>query len=798
MGFRKAFNALPRFVAIVGVGALCTQTVQAQDSKDAVASLLGEYCTKCHNFDDYAGGIDLDGIGGHNLAEFPDIGEKVIKRLRAGMMPPKGESRPEREVIQNLAATMENIIDEHAANEPLHLPAPGLHRLNRTEYSNAIRDLLALNIDASSFLPSDDSSHGFDNMAGTLTTSPALMEAYLSAAGKISRLAIGTETAPTLAVFDVPVDTSQNAHIEGLPFGTRGGMLIEHEFPADGEYVFTVKGMTGYFTRVLGNVKGEKLEVTIDGERVYLYDWDEEIGNQEGNGGRTPAIPIKAGFHRVGVTFIATTDLPDTGLNKSFQRTMNSPGAIAGYTFYPPVGQVFIEGPYKGVPATSKQSRDKIFECYPQSVRQETNCARQIITTLVNGAFRRPAEKADLDVMMDFYLAGREEGGSFDYGIEAALQRILVDPEFIYRSELEPEKTPEGSPYQISDLELASRLSFFLWSSIPDEELIQLATDDKLHDEKVLSQQVERMIADPRADAFIENFTGQWLNVRGMAASEPVVDLFPDFDSTLREAFQREIEMFFASIIQEDRSVLDLLTADYTFVNERLARHYGIPDVYGSQFRRVELDDDLDMRRGLLGKGALLTITSDAARTSPVKRGKWFLETFFGVSPPDPPPGVETDLSPKEGEAPKTLRQVMERHRANPTCASCHNMFEPMGLAMENFNAVGKWRTAELAGPIDPTGETTDGTQLNGVKTLRDITVKNGDVFAQVVMEKLMTYALGRGVEDEDMPLLRAVTRKAAEEDYKFSAMLMGVIQSPAFTRNLKAAESEEIANVNY
>jgi hypothetical protein len=798
MGFRKAFNALPRFVAIVGVGALCTQTVQAQDSKDAVASLLGEYCTKCHNFDDYAGGIDLDGIGGHNLAEFPDIGEKVIKRLRAGMMPPKGESRPEREVIQNLAATMENIIDEHAANEPLHLPAPGLHRLNRTEYSNAIRDLLALNIDASSFLPSDDSSHGFDNMAGTLTTSPALMEAYLSAAGKISRLAIGTETAPTLAVFDVPVDTSQNAHIEGLPFGTRGGMLIEHEFPADGEYVFTVKGMTGYFTRVLGNVKGEKLEVTIDGERVYLYDWDEEIGNQEGNGGRTPAIPIKAGFHRVGVTFIATTDLPDTGLNKSFQRTMNSPGAIAGYTFYPHVGQVFIEGPYKGVPATSKQSRDKIFECYPQSVRQETNCARQIITTLVNGAFRRPAEKADLDVMMDFYLAGREEGGSFDYGIEAALQRILVDPEFIYRSELEPEKTPEGSPYQISDLELASRLSFFLWSSIPDEELIQLATDDKLHDEKVLSQQVERMIADPRADAFIENFTGQWLNVRGMAASEPVVDLFPDFDSTLREAFQREIEMFFASIIQEDRSVLDLLTADYTFVNERLARHYGIPDVYGSQFRRVELDDDLDMRRGLLGKGALLTITSDAARTSPVKRGKWFLETFFGVSPPDPPPGVETDLSPKEGEAPKTLRQVMERHRANPTCASCHNMFEPMGLAMENFNAVGKWRTAELAGPIDPTGETTDGTQLNGVKTLRDITVKNGDVFAQVVMEKLMTYALGRGVEDEDMPLLRAVTRKAAEEDYKFSAMLMGVIQSPAFTRNLKAAESEEIANVNY
>jgi len=528
--------------------------------------------------------------------------------------------------------------------------------------------------------------------------------------------------------------------------------------------------------------------VTIDGERMYLYDWDEEIGNQEGNGGRTPAIPIKAGFHKVGVTFIATSDLPDVGLNKSFVRTMNSPGSISGYTFYPHVGQVFIEGPYNGSPATITQSRDKIFECIPQNISQEANCATQIIKTLAGKAFRRPTTDADVDVMMEFFRIGREEGGSFDYGIEGALQRILVDPEFIYRAEIAPVGAPEDSPYLISDLELASRLSFFLWSSIPDEELIEIASQGRLHESEVLREQVQRMMADPRSSAFVENFTGQWLNVRGMAASEPVVDLFPDFDSTLRDAFRQEIEMFFGSVINEDRSILDLLTADYTFVNERLARHYGIPDVYGSQFRRVELEDDLDMRRGLLGKGALLTITSDAARTSPVKRGKWYLETFMGVSPPDPPPGVETDLTPKEGAAPTTLRARLEAHRANPVCASCHTIFEPMGIALENFNAVGEWRTIDNGNPVDPTGFAPDGSRLEGVKTLRELTVRHGDQFAEVVTEKLLTYALGRGVEFQDMPMLRSITRSAEDDDFRFSSLVMGVIRSPAFTMNLKTS----------
>ena len=781
--------------AIVSILPAWPSYAQPAAEVDQYRALVNQYCVLCHNEQGLAQatGLFFDQVDIATVADHPETAETVIRKLRAGLMPPWPFPRPDKESFDGMITWLENEVD---SNAEAYLPAPGLHRLNRTEYTNAIRDLLALTIDASTFLPPDDSSHGFDNMAGTLTSSPALMEAYLSAAGKISRLAIGTETAPTMAVFDVPVDTSQNTHIEGLPFGTRGGMLIEHEFPADGEYVFTVKGMTGYFTRVLGNVQGEQLEVTIDGERIYLYDWDEEIGNQEGSGGRTPAIPIKAGFHRVGVTFITTSDLPDTGLNKAFTRTMNSPGAISGYTFYPHVGQVFIEGPYNGTPAIDTQSREKVFECYPQSVSEEGICARQIISTLVGKAYRRPAGDADLDVMMDFYLSGREEGGNFDYGIESALQRILTDPEFIYRSELEPVDGAPGTPYQISDLELASRLSFFLWSSIPDEELVQIATEGRLHEADVLKQQVERMIADPRSQSFIENFTGQWLNVRSMAASEPVVELFPDFDSTLREAYRREIEMFFGSIILEDRSILDLLTADYTFVNERLAKQYGIPDIYGSQFRRVKLDEDLDERRGLLGKGALLTITSDAARTSPVKRGKWYLETFFGVSPPDPPPGVETDLTAKEGTPPTTLRARLEAHRANPVCASCHTIFEPMGIALENFNAVGEWRTLDNGNPVDPTGNAPDGTRLDGVKSLREMTARYGDQFAVVVTEKLLTYALGRGAEFEDMPLIRSINSKAAEDNYKFSSLLMGVITSPAFIIN-KKSKVTSLASLN-
>ena len=774
------------------VAGLAGGAAAASGQTDAAVhrAVMDQYCVGCHNANSAIGertGLFLEEFDLANLGEHAEAGEDIIRKIAAGLMPPAGARRPEGDELVELVRWMESELDRSAG---VHLPAPGLHRLNRTEYTNAIRDLLALEINAAAFLPSDDSSHGFDNMAGTLTMSPALMEAYLSAAGKVSRLAIGTETAPTLVVFDAPLDTAQNRHVEGLPFGTRGGLLIEHEFPADGEYVFTIKGMTGYFTRVLGNVAGEQLEITIDGERVYMFDWDEEIAPTEGNGGRSTAIPIKAGFHRIGVTFLETNDLPDTEINRPFERTMNSPGFIPGYNFYPHVGQVFLEGPYNATRATDTRSRDKVFICRPETNSDEAECAREILTTLARNAFRRPVTEVDLAVMMDFFEVGREEGGHFDAGIEAALQRILVDPEFIYRAEIEPAELAEGDTYRISDLELASRISFFLWSSVPDDELIDLAAAGRLGDTAALESQVRRMIADPRAEELIENFTGQWLNVRGMAASEPVVELFPDFDSQLRDAYAREIELFFASIVNEDRSILDLLTADYTYVNERLARQYGIPDLYGSRFRRVNLGDDFDMRRGLLGKGALLTVTSQGNRTSPVQRGKWFLETFLGVSPPDPPPGVETDLTPEEGGgAPQTLRQRLEAHRANPVCASCHNIFEPMGMALENFDAVGTWRTHEAGTPIDPTGVVSDGTPLEGVHSLREVLVDRSDQFAKVVIEKLLTYALGRGVEYADMPAVRAIARGAEDSNYRFSSILMGIIQSPAFQMNTAAGE---------
>ena len=790
-------SPVSRGVFLLAGAALFSQGAVAQGVSVDSEALIEKHCTNCHNTTDWAGGLELDTFSASTIGDTPEIGEKLIKRLRAGMMPPASEERPDYETVQKLAQFLEQTIDKRAAARGVHLPAPGLHRLNRTEYTNAIRDLLALNIDAARFLPSDDASHGFDNMAGTLTTSPALMEAYLSAAGNISRLAIGTETAPTLAVFDAPRDTSQNDYVEGLPFGTRGGLLIEHEFPADGEYTLTVKGMTGYFTAVLGNVKGEKLEVTVDGKRVYVYDWDKEIANKRSDGGRTPAIPIKAGFHRIGVAFHATSDLPDTGLNKSFQRTMNSPGAISGYTFYPHVGQVFVEGPFKGSVATDTQSRRRVFECYPQKASEEAGCARRIINTLTTKAFRRPASSTDIEVMNGFYRNAREQGGKFDSGIEAVIQRILTDPEFIYRAEIEPAKVAAGTAYQISDLELASRLSFFLWSSIPDLELIELASANKLHTPAILKQQVARMIADPRSQALVRNFTGQWLNVRGIAASEPVVTLFPDFDSTLRDAFRREVELFFASIIQEDHSVDELLTADYTFVNERLARHYGIPGIYGPQFRRVTLGADQDMRKGLLGKGALATVTSDAARTSPVKRGKWFLQTFFGVSPPDPPPGVETKLDQKPGEAPKTMRERLVLHSTNPSCASCHMQFEPMGLAMENFDAVGQWRMTEDGNPVDPVATGNDGTRIDGIKGLRDLTMRKRELFTEVVIEKLLTYGIGRGLDHHDMPLVRSLAHAAAKDNYRFSSLIMGVVQSPAFTMNMKTREPVTTAAVS-
>jgi hypothetical protein len=749
--------------------------------------LVDQYCVTCHNERLKTGNLRLDDLDLAHLGNHAEIGEKVVRKLRAGMMPPSGARRPEPDALESLIVWMERELDRGAVT---NLPPPGLHRLNRTEYANAIRDLIALNVDATTFLPPDDSTRGFDNIAGALTMSPALMEAYLSAAGKISRLATGAVSAPTQAVFEVPPDTAQNHHIEGLPFGTRGGILIDYTFPADGEYTFTVKGVTGYFQAVLGGIRGEQLEVTIDGERVTLFDWDEQIANTTGNGRATPRIPVKAGRRSVGVTFLATNDLPGTELNKPFQRTMNTPGSIPGFLFYPHVGQVSIEGPFGAKGAADTASRRKIFVCRPTSADDEPACARTIVSTLARHAFRRPATPADLDVLMPFYESGRREEGSFDAGIEAALQRVLADPEFVYRGEPEPDGLAAGSSYRVTDLALASRLSFFLWSSIPDDELIDLAAQGRLTDAGVLEAQVRRMVADPRSEALVANFTGQWLGVRSLRTSEPVVNLFPDFDDNLRNAFRREAELFFDAVVHEDRSVLDLLTADYTFVNERLAKHYGIPNVYGPRFRRVTLPAELDMRRGLLGKGALLTVTSNAARTSPVTRGNWFLQTFLGVSAPAPPavvPALKETAADAAGNAKApTMRETLEVHRRNPVCASCHKIFEPMGIALENFDAVGAWRTHDQGVPIDASGVLVDGTPVDGVASLRASLERSSDQFVRVVTEKLLTYALGRGVEYEDMPIVRAIVGESEASGYRFSSLVLGIVKSPAFQMNTK------------
>ncbi len=783
---------------LLGVALLSGQSPQPAPAKAttgaaAQKAVIDRYCVGCHNTRTKTANLFLDQFDLSKISEHADLAETLVRKLRAGMMPPTGMPRPDAAAMETLISFMETELDKGART---HLPAPGLHRMNRTEYTNAIRDVLALEVDATKFLPADDSTRGFDNIAGALTLSPALMEAYLSAAGKISRLAIGDINAPTQAVFEVPADTAQNYHVEGLPFGTRGGILIKYQFPADGDYTFKVKGVTGYFQAVLGGVKCEKLEVVIDGERVHLFDWDRAIPNTTGNGKPTPRIHVKAGLHTVGVTFLQTNDIPGSEMDRPFQRTMNTPGSIPGFVFYPHVGQVWVEGPYDAKGASDTASRNKIFVCKPATAKDEPACAKQIISTLIKHAYRRPATDADLAAVTAFYQAGRSEGGKFDDGIEAALQRILADPEFVYRQEAEPAGIAPGKTYRISDIALASRLSFFLWSSVPDDELLDLAAAGKLRDNAVVEKQVKRMLADPKSDALISNFTGQWLSVRSLKASEPVVNMFPDFDDNLRAAYQKEVELFFGSIVHEDRSVLDLLDANYTYVNERLAKQYGIPNIYGPQFRRVTLPAELEMRRGLLGKGALLTATSNAARTSPVARGKWFLQTFLGVSPPDPPPNVpaikERAVDTTGNTRVPTMRETMALHTQNPTCATCHKIFEPLGIALENFDAVGTWRTLDGESPIDPTGVLSDGTKLLGVQSLREHLMARKDQFARVVSEKLLIYALGRGVEYQDMPQVRAMVKTAAPSNYKFSSLVMSIVKSEPFTTNQKPAAAPE------
>jgi len=785
------------FASIALIAAV--QTVGSQSSNTAVPAiseqraLLDQYCVSCHNEKQKAAGIALDKVDLARVAEKAELWEKVVHKVRAGMQPPSGKPRPDAATLEAFVVWLENELDRSAA---LHLPPPGLHRVNRVEYTNAIRDLLALEIDASKFLPPDDSTRGFDNMAAALGLSPALLEAYLSAAGKISRLAIGDVKTPIQTLYRVREDVTQNYQVEGLPFGTRGGILVRHEFPADGEYTVKVtpvnRGLMGG-AQAFGDVKGEKLEVLLDGERLGVFDWDTAVTPPRG-GGQPGTIDVrfktKAGVHSVGVTFLATHYAPLLDLNNPFERSTIETGGLPGFTFFPHVGSVRVDGPFNPTGATDTPALRKIFVCRPAAKAQEEVCAQRIISTLAAQAFRRTPSADDLRDLMDLYQSGRKDG-SFEQGVEMALQGILAHPRFIYRIEGEPPSLAAEQPYRISDLELASRLSFFLWSTSPDKELITLANQKRLSDPTVLERQVRRMLSDPRSDALVVNFAGQWLKLRSLEASYPAVPVFPDFDDNLRQAFRREVELFFGTIVHEDRSVLDLLTADYTFLNERLAKHYGIPHVYGSQFRRVTLDPEFDVRRGLLGKGAIETVSALPTRTSLVGRGKWILQNIIGTQPPDPPPFAVPQLSGAgEGGKVLSLRQQMEMHRRVEPCASCHKIMDPIGIAMENFDAIGKWRTTDEGNPIDASGTLVDGTKMNGVVDLRNALVKYSPQFVRNVTERLMTYAMGRGVEYHDMPMIRSIVRDAGTKDYRFSSLVLGVVKSPQFQTNMKLTQS--------
>ncbi len=758
--------------------------------------LLDKYCRVCHNFDDFAGGIEFESFNPGDAYAKPELTERMLVKLRAGMMPPVGKPRPDPAVVQAFATNLANEIDSH---EKPSLAMPRLHRLNRTEYRNAVRDLLALDVDVSAVLPSDDSSHGFDNQAGTLTLSPVLLEAYLSAAAKISRTAVGTATSPTEATYAVAPDRTQNYHVEGLPFGTRGGLLIRHTFPADGTYTFKIYavnlGNMGNF-RPFGDIRGEQLLVYLDDKRVAQVDWDKALGVARSfdalpNGQlRTidVTLPVTAGPHRIGVTFLATNYAPGLDLNHAFDRSTIETGGIPGYTFYPHIGRVRIDGPVDGSVAKDSPSRERIFVCYPRRQSDEQACAHAIAVTLARRAYRGYDTPQDVDTLMKFYALGREDG-SFDAGVEALVERALADPKFIFRVEAAPHGLVAGAAYRVNDLDLASRLSFFLWSSIPDDELLEHAQRGDLHRDGVLRRQIERMLADPRASALTTNFADQWLGLRALASFDPVVGLYPDFDDNLRQAFRQEVELFFTSILTENRSILDLLTANYTFVNDRLAMLYGIPGVKGSYFRRVVLDSSQSARWGLLGKGGILAITSHPDRTSPVVRGNWVLRTLLGSPAPDPPANVPA-LKPKPRDAagnsrPQTMRELMEQHRANPACASCHRLMDPIGFALEPFDAIGRWRATDGGSPIDTRSRLYDGTMVDGPAGVRAFVLRHKQRYLLNAVENLMTYALGRAVAYNDMPTVRGILRETSGDGYRLRSLIEAIAMSDVFRMNV-------------
>jgi cytochrome c5 len=778
---------------VVGVCLMAASAASGASPRE----IFDTYCVTCHNQRLKTAGLSLDTLDLAKVPEQGEIWEKVVRKLRSGTMPPAGARRPDQTTYNALASWLEGQLD-HAAEMHPYAGRPALHRLNRSEYTNAIRDLLALEVDAASLLPPDDSAFGFDNISEALGISPSLQEHYLSAALKIGALAVGnTDVNPGSETWRIRQDLSQDQHIEGLPLGTVGGTLVRYNFPVDGEYSFQAKLYRTNLNIMRGLETPHQVEFTIDGARILQV----SIGGQEDlanlfeqpteTGDAVDArlrvrIPVKAGPHVVTVAFL---EEPQAAEPLRLEPYLRSSVDNFDWSGHPHFEVLTIAGPFHTDGAGDTPSRQRIFICRPSARVGEQACAKQIVSTLARRAYRRPPEPADMQRLMEFYASGRQHAG-FEAGIELAVERILASPKFLFRVERDPAGAVPGVPYPISGLELASRLSFFLWSSIPDDELLDVAIRGKLKNQEVFDREVRRMLEDRRAEALVTNFAGQWLQLRNLRNVQPNSDLFPDFDDNLRQALRRETELFFESIIQEDRSALDLMTADYTFVNERLARHYGIPDIYGSRFRRVPITNDA--RRGLLGQASILALTSHAERTSPVVRGKWILENILGIAVPPPPPDVPPLKENQEGQKPRTIREQMAEHRANAVCASCHKIMDPIGFALENFDAVGAWRTAEAGTPIDATGELTDGTKVDGVVSLRNALLSRPELFVNTLTEKLLTYALGRGLDYRDMPAVRAIVRDAARKNYRFSSLILGVADSMPFQMRMAAPVEQE------
>jgi cytochrome c553 len=764
-------------------------------------TVVSRTCAACHNERTRSGNLSLEAFDVRAAGQHAEVTEKMIRKLRAGQMPPPGSRRPDEAVLAGLASLLEAQVDARVTD-----PVPGrrsFQRLNRAEYARSISDLLALDVNAGDYLPLDAKSANFDNIADAQLLSPTLMQAYLTAAAEISRLAVGDPAATAReATYPVSRWGSQRAHVEGAPYGTRGGVSVVHTFPADGDYRFRVSFYHETTGALYGNGRAalhtaeapEQIEIAIDGSRVALLDIDRWMNTSDPDGVnlRTEPIAVTAGPHRVSAAFIRRFEGPEQDLISPLEWSLASTSIADayGFTTLPHLRDLAITGPFTITGVSPTPSRRRIFTCHPETAPQQVVCAREIISRLTSQAFRRPASERDLNALLSLYARGASEAG-FEAGVRMALEGILASPRFVFRFEERPAAARPGEPYALSDIDLASRLSFFLWATGPDEELLRLAEAGRLSSPAILDREVRRMLADPRSDALASRFAAQWLRLQDLEKINPDVRFYPDFDDQLKTSMLRETELFFRHIVREDRPVLDLFTADYTFIDERLAGHYGIPGVIGNELRKVQYPDA--RRRGVLGHGSILTLTSHAERTSPVLRGKWVMEVLLGTPPPPPPPNVpdlEATADAQDGRL-RTVRERMEQHRANPACASCHRMIDPIGLALENFDVTGAWRIKDNGMPVDAASALYDGTALAGPADLREALLERSGVLVQTFTENLMTFALGRRLGHSDMPAVRSIGRQAQAADQKFSAFVLGIVRSPAF--RMKAADDPQI-----